>query len=132
MEDDEAWEDIAEEESEVIRGPQFMRVDLQLNLVLRHSLLTAMMNQGDGAAAFQGQGLMASTSLERSKTSNDVPTEESATAASTKLLQTPARPILRTRSDVASLVESPKTTRRHMLSTEIDESLQKSILHERI
>ena len=132
VEDDEAWEDDAEEESEVTEKPLFKRVDSQPNLVSRRSLLTTMMNQGDRATAFQEQAMRANPGLKRSKTSNNVPTEESATATSTDLLRTPAKPIMRTRSDVASLVSSPKTTRRNMLSTEIDEGLRKSILHERI
>lgn len=129
-EDDEAWEDDAEEDAENGDKPLFKRVDSQPNLVSRRSLLTTMMNQGDRASAFQEQAMRSAPNLKRSKTSTHMPTEEVAT--STDLLRTPSKPIMRTRSDLISLVSSPKTTRRNMLSTEIDEGLRKSILHERL
>lgn len=129
-EDDEAWEDDAEEDAEHGDKPLFKRVDSQPNLVSRRSLLTTMMNQGDRATAFQEQATKSAPNLRRSKTSTNVPTEESATA--TDLPRTPSKPIMRTRSDLVSVVSSPKTTRRNMLSTEIDEGLRKSILHERL
>ena len=129
-EDDEAWEDDADEDPDSHDKPLFKRVDSQPNLVSRRSLLTTMMNQGDRATAFQEQAMKSAPGLKRSKTSNNVPTEESATTPD--LLRTPSKPIIRTRSDLVSLVSSPKTTRRNMLSTEIDEGLRKSILHERL
>lgn len=129
-EDEEAWEDDAEEDAEAGDKPLFKRVDSQPNLVSRRSLLTTMMNQGDRASAFQAQAMKSAPNLKRSKTSTSVSTEE--TATTTDLPRTPSKPIMRTRSDLISLVSSPKTTRRNMLSTEIDEGLRKSILHERL
>ena len=129
-EDDEEWEDDADEDAESGDKPLFKRVDSQPNLVSRRSLLTTMMNQGDRAAAFQEQAVKSAPSLKRSKTSTNVPTEES--TMTTDLPRTPSKPIMRTRSDLISIVSSPKTTRRNMLSTEIDEGLRKSILHERL
>lgn len=129
-EDDEAWEDDADDDGDGSDNTTFKRRGSQSNLVSRRSLLTTMMNQGDRAAAFEEQAMRSAPALRRSKTSTNVHTEESATAAD--LPRTSSRPILRTRSDLHSLVSSPKTTRRNMLSTEIDEGLRKSILHERL
>ena len=130
--DDEAWEDDAEGDGDSADKPLFKRVDSQPNLVSRRSLLTSGLNQGDRAAAFQDLAMSSAPGLKRSKTSSNVNTEEGSTDASSQLLRTPSKPILRTRSDLISLVSSPKTTRRNMLSTEIDENLRKSILHERL
>ena len=131
-EDDEAWEDDAEEEADNNDKTLFKRVDSQPNLVSRRSLLTTMMNQGDRAAAFQEQAMKANPGLKRSKTSNNVPTATEEITQNAELLRTPTKPMMRSRSEVMSLASSPKTTRRNMLSTEIDEGLRKSILHERL
>ncbi len=76
--------------------------------------------------------MKANPGLKRSKTSNNVPTVTKESTENAELLRTPAKPIMRTKSDVMSLVSSPKTTRRNMLSMEINEELRKSILHERL
>ena len=136
--DEEGWEDDASENAENgdIR-PLFQRVDSKPNLVSRRSLLTTLMNQDDRATAFQDMAMRSApndlSNIKRSKTSTNMQTqEESATTISNALNGTPSKPIMRTKSDLISLVSSPKTTRRNMLSTEINEDLRKSILHERL
>lgn len=129
--DDGEWEDDASEDVEN-KQPLFQRVDSQPNLVSRRSLLTSLMHQGDRAAAFQDMAANSTPGLRRSKTSTHMPTQEESIIATNNLPRTPSKPILRVTSDLMSLVSSPKTTRRNMLSTEIDENLRKSILHERL
>ena len=130
--DEEEWEDDASENADGNDRPLFQRVDSKPNLVSRRSLLTTMMNQHDRADAFQEMAIKAAPVLKRSKTSSNMHTQEETNATGGNGLAVPQKPITRTKSDLISLVSSPKTTRRNMLSTEINEDLRKSILHERL
>lgn len=130
--DDEAWEDDHSENADLHDRPLFQRVDSKPNLVSRRSLLTSMISQDDRAQAFQDLAMKQSAGLKRSKTSANVTAPTDETMIATTPSGTAAKPIMRTKSDIISLVSSPRTTRRNMLSTEIDENLRKSILHERM
>ena len=134
-EEEDDWEDDASENAENNDKPTFQRIDSKPNLVSRRSLLTSMMNQEDRASAFQDMAMKSAAGLKKSKTSSNIPAQDESnvtTATSEGGFGTPSRPILRTKSEIISLVSSPKTTRRNMLSTEINEELRKSILHERL
>ena len=127
---EEEWEDDGSEDEE---NTLFQRVDSKPNLVSRRSLITSMMNAEDRAQQFQEQAMQQQTgALKRSKTLANVQTQPESSSPPTSALATAAKPIMRTKSDIFSLVSSPKTTRRNMLSTEIDENLRRSILHERM
>lgn len=139
--DDEDWEDDASESVENIANdkPLFQRVDSRHNLVSRRSLLTSLMGQSDRAAAFQSMASKSTPALKRSKTSSrfSPPStgaplqEEEPTGPTPDPHATPNKPIIMTTSNTHSLAFSPRTTRRHMLASEMTESLRKSVLWER-
>ncbi|KAL8845545.1 MAG: hypothetical protein Q9176_000181 [Flavoplaca citrina] len=133
------WEDSVSETAEppMNEKPTFQRVDSRPNLVSRRSLLTTLMNQPDRATAFANMASKSTSALRRSRRSTpSAPStgaspeaEPSITMGGTHI--TPAKPIIMTTSNTHPPALSPRSTRRHMLATELTESLRKHLLWER-
>ena len=138
--DDEDWEDDGSESTDNITNdkPLFQRVDSKPNLVSRRSLLTSLMNEGDRQSAFASMAQSQPT-LRKSKTQSRMdsslkivePTESSFASGGPYMKR--SRPITTTSSNTQTMpiAFSPRTTRRHMLATEMTESLRKAVLFER-
>lgn len=138
-EDDDDWEDDASESAENTANdnPLFQRVDSQPNLVSRRSVLTTELHQLDRAATFANLASKSTPVIRRTKTSTLTgpsdglsPVED----ASLTLLpgqMTRSKPIVMTAGNAQQMAFSPKTTRRHMLATEMTESLRTNVLWER-
>ena len=137
--DDEDWEDDGSDNADnpINDRPLFQRVDSKPNLVSRRSLLTSLMHEGDRQSAFaamaQSQpGLRKSRTQPRMDSSMMMasPEESGLTMGGPSIKR--ARPIIVSpSSQTTPIAFSPRTTRRHMLATEMTESLRKAVLFER-
>ncbi|KAL8668828.1 MAG: hypothetical protein Q9168_006556 [Polycauliona sp. 1 TL-2023] len=133
------WEDSVSETAEPLANeqPTFQRVDSRPNLVSRRSLLTTLMNQPERAAAFANMASKSTSALRRSRRSTpSAPSTGTSPEAEPALAMrganmTPAKPIIMTTSNTHPPALSPRSTRRHMLATELTESLRKHLLWER-
>ncbi|CAL8578977.1 hypothetical protein XPA_004741 [Xanthoria parietina] len=133
------WEDSVSETAEppANEKPTFQRVDSRPNLMSRRSLLTTLMNQPDRAAAFANMASKSTSALRRSRrsTPNAPSTGTSPEVEPSGALRgshlTPSKPIIMTTSNTHPPALSPRSTRRHMLATELTESLRKHLLWER-
>ena len=137
--DDADWDSDTESASNSYQEENlFLRKDVESpkpQLVSRRSLLSTLLHQGDRAAALAKAGSR-STPITRSR----VTTPNGPSLAPSPSLDSPLAlaqgkglPIS-TRSSFSSIahpVPSPRTTRRHMLQTELTESLRKGLLWER-
>ncbi|KAL8646503.1 MAG: hypothetical protein Q9226_006824 [Calogaya cf. arnoldii] len=133
------WEDSVSETAEPPASEKhtFQRVDSKPNLVSRRSLLTTLMNQPDRAAAFANMASKSTSALRRSRrstpsapsTGTSPEAEPSVTMRGSHMA--PAKPIIMTTSNTHTPALSPRSTRRHMLATELTESLRKHLLWER-
>ncbi|KAL9098050.1 MAG: hypothetical protein Q9163_006212, partial [Psora crenata] len=140
-EDDDEWEDDGSEspDSTVNEQPLFQRVDSKPNLVSRRSLLTSLMHEGDRQAAFTHLA-HSQPPLRKSKTQSRMdaahrtgePAEPGvATTAGSHLKRSKPIPATASNMQTMPIAFSPRTTRRHMLATEMTESLRKAVLFER-
>ncbi|KAK4636333.1 hypothetical protein CLAFUW4_00398 [Fulvia fulva] len=114
----------------------FQRVDSRPNLSSRRSLLTTMMHEPDRAKALQNAASKSQPALRRSRTSTPNGPSVAASPTENGFLQPKGqksipKPILTTTNTTQPLALSPRSTRRHMLSTELTESLRKNLLWER-
>ncbi|KAL9000668.1 MAG: hypothetical protein Q9169_000704 [Polycauliona sp. 2 TL-2023] len=133
------WEDSVSETAEPMANekPTFQRVDSRPNLVSRRSLLTTLMNQPERAAAFANMASKSTSALRRSRRSTpSAPSTGTSPEPEPGLTMsgahmTPAKPIIMTTSNTHPPALSPRSTRRHMLATELTESLRKHLLWER-
>ena len=128
--------------------PLFQRVDSKANLVSRRSLLTTQLHESERAQALAGLAQRSQPALRRTKgsmlsgpsvvspTSNDEEDNEEDESALEMSGTNPAaasraRPIVRPPPNARDRPLSPRTTRRHMLASELTESLRKHLLWER-
>ncbi|EME49629.1 hypothetical protein DOTSEDRAFT_68419 [Dothistroma septosporum NZE10] len=114
----------------------FQRVDSRPNLSSRRSLLTTMMHEPDRAKAMQNAASKSQPALRRSRTSTPNGPSVATSPTDNGLLHPKGqksipKPIITTTNTTQPLALSPRTTRRHMLSTELTESLRKNLLWER-
>ncbi len=141
-EEDSDWEDSVTESglsSVSEEKPVFKRVDSRANLISRKSLLTRGLHEPQRAAAMAEAAMKPSAALRRSRTSSpngpSVPASPTAAAenghARSGVDITRSKPIICTTSNTHFPAHSPRTTRRHMLATELTESLRKHLLWER-
>jgi hypothetical protein len=144
IEDDEEdgdWEDDDEESKPLAEDKTlFKRVDSRVDLVSRRSMLTLQLHNSNSAAALANMPSRSTPALRRSRPSS--PTAPSAPTVSDDhddeqglTLRVPTasnpRPIVSNTSNTYGLAQSPRTTRRNMLATELTESLRKNLLWER-
>lgn len=142
-EDDDIWEDDDEgsgPSSVADNRVSFQRVDSKPNLTSRRSLLTQAMHEPDRARALQNAASRSSPAIRRSRTSTPngpslgtSPREESEFEMPSATGGARSKPIVVTTSNNTMHLPpmSPRTTRRHMLQTEMTESLRKHLLWER-
>ena len=130
--DEENWEEASESEETTIDGrPLFSRVDSKPNLVTRRSLLTTQLHEGDRQVAFADMA-QSQAPLRKTKPQNRVDTDDGEGLLLGPQLKRP-KPISMASSNTQAMpiAFSPRTTRRHMLATEMTESLRKAVLFER-
>ena len=138
--DDEDWEDDGSEspENTVNDKPLFQRVDSKPSLVSRRSLLTSLMHQGERQSAFANMA-QAQSALRKSKTQPRMdpsirmsePTDSSLTTVGAYMKRSKPMYMNTPNTQTMPIAFSPRTTRRHMLATEMTESLRKAVLFER-
>ena len=138
--DDEEWEDDDPDGADngISDKPLFQRVDSKPSLVSHRSLLTSLMHEGDRQNAFASMA-QSQSALRKSKTQGHMDPSIRFSDADTDGLSfngpnmKRSKPVLMTSSNsqTAPIAFSPRTTRRHMLATEMTESLRKAVLYER-
>ena len=137
--DDEDWEDDGSEgpDNGINDRPLFQRVDSKHNLVSRRSLLTSLMHEGDRSNAFASMA-QSQPALRKSKTQGHMDPSVTFSEIDNDGLtlngahMKRSKPMFMTsNSQTAPIAFSPRTTRRHMLATEMTESLRKAVLYER-
>ena len=138
-EDESDWEDSATDSGAAspAERPLFQRVDSKPNLPSRRSLLTTMVHQSERAAALAGEASKSQPALRRSRATSKAQktnaSEEDDTLEAQDDTIPRSKPIIMTTPSSSShnAAMSPRTTRRHMLATELTESLRKHLLWER-
>jgi hypothetical protein len=142
-EDEEGdWEDSPSDDDKVPapQNHEFRRIESRPGLVSRPSMLSMALDQKRRASALQNEASRSSPAFRRSRTST--PTgpsmpgspEEHDEDAGLMMQGSKSRPrpiIMTTSNGQHSMAQSPRTTRRNMLSTELTESLRKQLLWER-
>jgi hypothetical protein len=141
-EDEGDWEDSNSDDgkSAVVDKTLFKRVDSRPNLVSRRSMLTTALHEPERAAALANTASRSSPAIRRTGRQSPQgpslpasPSEHEDEVGLTMNLprKSRPRPIVMTTSNTSQPAHSPRTTRRHMLSTELTESLRKNLLWER-
>lgn len=138
-EDEEEWEDEQPEEAPV--NPVFKRVDSAAHLPSRRSILTAGLTEGDRAKGLLNAASQSSPAIRRMERASSHTGPLVAMSPDDNDDDGPVmmRPVANSRaininsqqSSAYALAQSPRTTRRNMLSTELTESLRKNLLWER-
>lgn len=139
--DSSDWEDSEDmsAQSSVNEKDLFQRVDSRPNLTSRRSLLTTLMHEPDRAKALANAASRSTPALRRSRNTTPNGPSVATSPVEGEQIEIPnhdearGRPIIMTTSNTHqhSRPHSPRTTRRHMLSTELTESLRKNLLWER-
>jgi Protein of unknown function (DUF3295)/Fungal protein of unknown function (DUF1752) len=140
--DDGLWEDSPSEDDkpDVPQNYEFRRVDSRPELVSRPSVLSMALDQKRRASALQNEASRSVPAFRRSRTSSpqgpSMPgsPEENDEDAGLMMQGSGSRPrpiAMNTSNPSQGLAQSPRTTRRNMLSTELTESLRKNLLWER-
>lgn len=143
-EGDSDWEDSITESgrSSVDEKVLFQRVDSRSNLVSRRSLLTMMMHQPQRTycppgKANSGHASRSTSALPRSRIvspNREGPSDsdDNESGLTMKCSEVPhSKPIVMKSIPPQSIAQSPRTTRRNMLATELTESLRRHLLWER-
>ncbi|KAL2264655.1 hypothetical protein VTJ83DRAFT_7165 [Remersonia thermophila] len=153
--DDDEWEEESAEESGSSVGEskiQFKRVDSTANLPSRRSLITLMLSRNDRSQRLGGVASQSTSALPRARTNLNGPQPIASPNDSddgplmmkrSNLRAPPMRPINEIPRSSAQPINvtaatgihagalSPRTTRRHMLATELTDSLRRNLLLER-
>jgi len=124
---DAEWEDDNGEEESVPASPKqgglFRRVDSKPNLTSHRSLLTSALHEGDRAQAMQNAASRSQPAIRRSRTTTPNGPSTGTSPQEEGLIMrthTRAKPIIMTTSNTSHPpAMSPRTTRRHMLSSEL-------------
>ena len=141
-EEDGDWEDSPSDDEKPAppQKPTFERVDRRPGLVSRPSMLSMALNQKPRTSALQNEASRSSPAFRRSRTSSpqgpSMPgsPEEHDDDGGLMMQGAKSRPrpiVMNTSNPQQSIANSPRTTRRNMLSTELTESLRKNLLWER-
>ena len=142
-EDEEGdWEDSPSDEDKpaIPHRTEFRRVDSRPELVSRPSMLSMALDQKRRTSILQNEASRSSPAFRRQRTSTpqgpSMPgsPEEHDDEGGLMMQGAKSRPrpiVMNTSNPQQGLANSPRTTRRNMLSTELTESLRKNLLWER-
>ncbi len=136
------WEDSPSDDDKpaLPQKTTFQRVDSRLGLVSRPSMLSMALDQKRRTSALQNEASRSSPAFRRSRTSTpqgpSMPgsPEEHEDESGLMMQGAKSRPrpiVMNTSNPQQGMANSPRTTRRNMLSTELTESLRKNLLWER-
>lgn len=151
--DSSDWEDSIEDSGKSsVDDKYFQRVDSNVNLTSRRSLITLMLAQSDDRARTLGGHASRSTSaipqtrnIRQGPSLGGSPNDSDDAVIMMKAVRQPSQPLKPIKEIPRSSAQpittprpmdiqggdSPRTTRRHMLSTELTESLRRHLLWER-
>lgn len=141
-EDEEGeWEDSNSDDGKAVEDKSvFKRIDSRPNLVSRRSILTQGLTEGDRAKGLLSAASKSQPAINRGRTTSlngpSMPCSPDENEEDTGMMMQAPRsskplPIIPATSSAYAVAHSPRTTRRHMLSTELTESLRKNLLWER-